>query len=172
MSSVSCDAGLQSCAIPDCSVNHSLIKAVLRLNSTTRTRADPHGPARTLSETRTDPTEFLGDPARKKVRAGPVGPRVMEFSLYQGRLTPHQRVFAVLARPWSGSCKRGLAKSPTPRNRHGLDPDCRRRRSRFLGHLFQQVDGLLCSTCRSPVLLESEVLRITASNFTMCCIAP
>ena len=31
----------------------------LRLNSTTRT----------LSETRTDPTEFLGDPGRKKVRA-------------------------------------------------------------------------------------------------------
>jgi len=35
---------------------------------------DPRGPARTLSETRTDPTEFLGDPGRKKVRAGPVGP--------------------------------------------------------------------------------------------------
>ena len=34
----------------------------------------PTGPARTLSETRTDPTEFLGDPGRKKVRAGPVGP--------------------------------------------------------------------------------------------------
>jgi len=45
----------------------------LRLNSTTRARPDPHGPARTLSETRTDPTEFLGDPGRKKVRAGPVG---------------------------------------------------------------------------------------------------
>jgi len=27
-----------------------------------------------LPETRTDPTEFLGDPGRKKVRAGPVGP--------------------------------------------------------------------------------------------------
>ena len=39
-----------------------------------RTRADPHRPARTLSETRTNPTEFLGDPGRKKVRAGPVGP--------------------------------------------------------------------------------------------------
>ena len=26
-----------------------------------------------LSETRTDPMEFLGDPGRKKVRAGPVG---------------------------------------------------------------------------------------------------
>ena len=35
--------------------------------------ADPRGPARTLSETRTDPAEFLGDPGRKKVRAGPVG---------------------------------------------------------------------------------------------------
>ena len=32
------------------------------------------GPARTLSDTRTDPTEFRGDPGRKKVRAGPVGP--------------------------------------------------------------------------------------------------
>jgi len=41
----------------------------LRLNSTTLARADPHGPARTLSETCTDSTEFLGDP----VRAGPVG---------------------------------------------------------------------------------------------------
>jgi len=50
-----------------------------------RTRADPHGLARTLSETRTDPTEFLGDPGRKKVRAGPVGSgraRVVEFSYY------------------------------------------------------------------------------------------
>ena len=45
----------------------------LRLNSTTRARPDPRGPARTLSETRTDPTEFLGDPGRKKVRAGPCG---------------------------------------------------------------------------------------------------
>ena len=54
-----------------------------------RTHANPHGPARTLSETRTDPTEFLGDPAAKKsvrVRAGPVTPvgsgraRVVEFS--------------------------------------------------------------------------------------------
>ena len=34
----------------------------------------PTGPARTLSETRMDPTGFLGDPGRKKVRAGPVGP--------------------------------------------------------------------------------------------------
>ena len=47
---------------------------------------DPTGPARTLSETRTDPTEFLGDPGRIKslrVRAGPVGSgraRVVEFS--------------------------------------------------------------------------------------------
>ena len=44
----------------------------------------PTGPAWTLSETRTDPTEFLGDPGRKKVRAGPVGSgraRVVEFSL-------------------------------------------------------------------------------------------
>jgi len=31
----------------------------------------PTGPARTLSETRTDPTEFRGDPGRKQVRAGP-----------------------------------------------------------------------------------------------------
>jgi len=50
-----------------------------------RTRANPHGPARTLSENRTDPTEFLGDPGRKKsvrIRAGPVGSgrgRVVEF---------------------------------------------------------------------------------------------
>jgi len=35
----------------------------------------PTGPARTLLETRTDPTEFLGETrAAKKVRAGPVGP--------------------------------------------------------------------------------------------------
>ena len=43
----------------------------------------PTGPARTLSETRTDPTEFLGDLGRKKVRAGPVGfgwARVVAFS--------------------------------------------------------------------------------------------
>jgi len=48
-----------------------------------RTRADPHGPAQTLSETRRDPTEFLGDPGRQKVRVGPVGSgraRVVEFS--------------------------------------------------------------------------------------------
>ena len=60
----------------------------LRLNSTTRARPDPRGPARTLSETRTDTTEFLGDPGRKKVRAGPVGSgraRVVEFSLYAAR---------------------------------------------------------------------------------------
>jgi len=37
------------------------------------TRPDPHGPARTLSETRTGPREFLGDPGRKNVRTGPVG---------------------------------------------------------------------------------------------------
>jgi len=30
----------------------------------------PTGPV----QTRTDPTEFLGDPGRKKIRAGPVGP--------------------------------------------------------------------------------------------------
>jgi len=49
----------------------------------------PTGPARTLSEIRTDPTEFLGDPGREKVRAGPVGSgrvRVVEFSLKCGRL--------------------------------------------------------------------------------------
>jgi len=37
----------------------------------------PTGPDRTRTdfvETRTDPTEFLGDPGRKKVRVGPVGP--------------------------------------------------------------------------------------------------
>jgi len=56
-----------------------------------RTRTDPHRPALILSETRTDPTEFLGDPGRKKVRAGPVGSgpvgsdrtRVVEFSYNQ-----------------------------------------------------------------------------------------
>ena len=39
-----------------------------------------------MSETRTDPTEFLGDQGRKKVRAGPVGSsrvRVVEFSYKQ-----------------------------------------------------------------------------------------
>ena len=42
-----------------------------------------------MSETRTDPTEFLGDPGRKKVRAGPVRSgraRVVEFSY--NRLEP------------------------------------------------------------------------------------
>ena len=50
-----------------------------------RTRPDPRGPARTLSETRTDPTEFLGDPGRKKspVRSGRT--RVVEFSYYTTR---------------------------------------------------------------------------------------
>ena len=46
-----------------------------------RTSGDPNGPARTLSETRTDPTEFR----RKKVRAGPCGSgrvRVVEFSYF------------------------------------------------------------------------------------------
>ena len=36
-----------------------------------------------MSETRTDPTEFRGDPGRKQVRAGPCGSgraRVVEFS--------------------------------------------------------------------------------------------
>ena len=36
-----------------------------------------------MSETHTDPTEFLVDPGRKKVRTGPVGScrvRVVEFS--------------------------------------------------------------------------------------------
>jgi len=45
----------------------------------------PTGSARTLSETRTDPTEFLGDPGRKKARSGPRGSgraRVVEFSYY------------------------------------------------------------------------------------------
>ena len=46
-----------------------------------RTRADPNGPARTLSETRTDPTEFLGDPGRKKIRAGPVGPAYWNLAI-------------------------------------------------------------------------------------------
>ena len=56
----------------------------------TRTRPDPRGPARTLSETRTDPTEFLGDPGRKKVRAGPCASgrvRVVEFSCNEGEWT-------------------------------------------------------------------------------------
>ena len=37
----------------------------------------PHGPART----RTDPTEFLGDPGRKKSPCGSGQARVVEFSL-------------------------------------------------------------------------------------------
>jgi len=64
----------------------STLTTRLRLNSTTRARPDPRGPART----RTDPTEFLGDPGRKKVRAGPCGSgraRVVEFSYY--RATSH-----------------------------------------------------------------------------------
>jgi len=48
----------------------------LRLNSTTRARPDPRGPAC---------TDFVGDPGRKKVRVGPVGSgraRVVEFSYH------------------------------------------------------------------------------------------
>ena len=41
----------------------------------------PTGPDRTLSETRTDPTEFLGDPGRKKSPVGSGRARVVEFSL-------------------------------------------------------------------------------------------
>jgi len=40
----------------------------------------PTGPARTLSETRTDPTEFLGDPGRKQSPCGSGRVRVVEFS--------------------------------------------------------------------------------------------
>jgi len=43
-----------------------------------RTRADP----RTLWETRTDPTEFLGDPGRRKSPCGSSRARVVEFSYY------------------------------------------------------------------------------------------
>ena len=50
------------------------------INSTTRARPDQRGPARTLSETRTDPTEFLGDPGRKKSPCGSGRARVVEFS--------------------------------------------------------------------------------------------
>jgi len=50
----------------------------LKLNSTTRARQDPRGPAWTLSETRTDPTEFLGDPGQRG--SGRVG--VVEFGDY------------------------------------------------------------------------------------------
>jgi len=63
--------------------NNASCKGYIPLHGPDWTRPDPHGPARTLSETRTDPTEFLGDPGRKKVRAGPVGSgraRVVEFS--------------------------------------------------------------------------------------------
>jgi len=42
----------------------------------------PTGPARTLSQTRTDPTEFLGDPGRKKSPCGSGRVRVVEFSYY------------------------------------------------------------------------------------------
>jgi len=58
-------------------------KGKIPLHGPDQTHPDPRGPARTLSETRTDPTEFLGDPGRKKVRAGPCGSgraRVVEFS--------------------------------------------------------------------------------------------
>jgi len=51
------------------------------------TRPDPRGPARTLSETRTDPTEFLGDPGRKKSPCGSGQAHVVEFS-YKGRTHP------------------------------------------------------------------------------------
>ena len=59
------------------------LRVVLRFVKAKFHYTDPTGPARTLSETRTDPTEFLGDPGRKKVRAGPVGSgraRIVEFS--------------------------------------------------------------------------------------------
>ena len=85
----------------------------LKLNSTTRARhgpdtdkvrargrvraqfhyTDPTGPARTLSATRTDPTEFR----RKKVwvRAGPCRVRVVEFSSYPTTCTDFVRVGSV-----------------------------------------------------------------------------
>ena len=71
-----------------------------------RTRADPHGPARTLTETRTDPKEFLGDPGRKKVRAGAVGSGralVVEFSLSPTKCADFVRSGPVRSGPCSGS---------------------------------------------------------------------
>jgi len=61
----------QSLLSDDSLFSHVLV--AYRLNSTTQARPDPHGPARTLSETRTDPTELRPGP-QKKVRAGPCGP--------------------------------------------------------------------------------------------------
>jgi len=58
-------------------VRPDVTPATLRLNSTTRARPDPTKPARTSTDFVGDPdgpTEFLGDPGRKKVRAGPFGP--------------------------------------------------------------------------------------------------
>ena len=43
--------------------------------------AGPTGPARTLSKTRTDPTEFLGRPGPQKSPCGSRRARVVEFSL-------------------------------------------------------------------------------------------
>ena len=56
---------------------------VLELNSTIYT--DPTGPARTLSATRTDPTEFRlkkSPCGSVRVRSGPCRVRVVEFSSY------------------------------------------------------------------------------------------
>ena len=73
----------------------------LKLKSTTRARPDPTGPAWTLSETRTDPTEFLGDPGR----SGPVGSgraRVVEFSQYQTKSSDFVWSGPVRSGPCSG----------------------------------------------------------------------
>jgi len=58
------------------------LRAMYTLNSTTRARPDVRGPARTLSETRTDQRSF-SEIRVVRVRAGPRGSgraRVVEFS--------------------------------------------------------------------------------------------
>ena len=62
-----------------------LVKAKFHYTGPTGPRPDPRGPARTLSETRTDQRSF-SEIRVVRVRAGPVGSgraRVVEFSQYQ-----------------------------------------------------------------------------------------
>ena len=64
---------------------YSLLHVGVLLNSAIRARQDPTGPARTLSETRTDQRSF-SEIRAVRVREGPRGSgraRVVEFSQYQ-----------------------------------------------------------------------------------------
>ena len=98
----------------------------LRLSSTTRTRPDRRGPARTLSETRTDPTEFLGDPGRKKVRAGLVGSgragvvefryKILQFTSWMTKMVPCPTSKSVWSTVMASVCRRDSPRFSTSIN--------------------------------------------------------